>query len=405
MVNMNPNKLLIKILLMLCAFLLSGCGRIQVPSDSIVISNGTLIDGRGGEPVVDCLVVVKDGKIWDLGQVGKFKLPKGVQVYDAKQGYILPGLIDTHVHISNAKSMEPFMLAGVTTVRDLGGPTGIMLARKWTRSPVEPRLLIAGPIITVPGGYPVPAWGDKVAKTITNPRDAEIVVDGLIEDGVDVIKVAITEGMDKEPWPTLTMEEIKAITATAHKHGVKVVAHILRAKDARRAIEGGVDQLGHDVIDELPQDLIMTMVNKNIVLIPTLNILLHEVEDSSQLSEQQIKEAKENLLLNVKRFSAMGGCVALGNDYGVVGIAMGLPLEELLSLQEAGLTPTEVISAATLNAAQALGKQNEIGTLEPGKVADILVTARDPLQDLHNLASVKGVLFKGEVEFWKQNVN
>jgi imidazolonepropionase-like amidohydrolase len=147
------------------------------------------------------------------------------------------------------------------------------------------------------------------------------------------------------------------------------------------------------------------MVEKHIVLIPTLNILLHEVEDSSQLSEQQIKEAKENLLLNVKRFSAMGGCVALGNDYGVVGIAMGLPLEELLSLQEAGLTPTEVISAATLNAAQALGKQNEIGTLEPGKVADILVTARDPLQDLHNLASVKGVLFKGEVEFWKQNVN
>ncbi len=389
------------VVLLVAVFVLSGCGRIEVPGDAVVIRNGTIIDGTGREPVAGGLVVVKDGKIWGLGKEQNFSVPRGVQVFNAKKGYILPGLIDTHTHISNTKHLQPWMMAGVTTVRDLGGPKGIILARKWTRSDTEPRLVVSGPILTVPGGYPIPAWGDKSALTINNPRDAAIVVEGLIEEGVDVIKIAVTEGMDKQPWPTLSMDEIKAITSTAHKHGIKVAAHVLRAKDARRAIEGGVDQLAHDVIDELPQELLMTMVDKQIIMIPTLEVLMQGVEKSTQFTEQERREARENLLLNVKRFAALGGSIALGDDFGVVGVAMDLPMQELQLMQQAGLTPMQVINSSTQIAARALAKEGELGTLEAGKTADILVTKNNPLQDLRNLTPARGVMFKGKVIFWQ----
>ncbi|HWJ03318.1 MAG TPA: hypothetical protein VNU93_06520, partial [Verrucomicrobiae bacterium] len=113
-------------MIFLCALAATGCSKTAVPGSSTVIRNCTIIDGNGGPPLVKGMVVIDDGKIWAVGPESKFRLPGSVKQLDAEQGFVLPGLINTHVHISNTKSMESWTRSGVTTVRDLGGPLGIV---------------------------------------------------------------------------------------------------------------------------------------------------------------------------------------------------------------------------------------------------------------------------------------
>ncbi|MFQ6058022.1 MAG: amidohydrolase family protein [Anaerolineae bacterium] len=375
--------------------------RIQVRPGALVVKNGTLIDGTGSKPVKDAAVVIEGQTIVAVGPERKFQFPKGIRAIDAGGGTILPGIINAHVHILAGGSwLEPWTEAGVTTVRDLGASlNGILTfkrlqAKKGNRVPT---LVVAGPIITAPGGYPVPIWGRAIALEMGDTAAAREGVEQLLDAGVDIIKIAVTRGHAPDRlWPELTLEQIQAIVEVAHQRGTRVSAHVSTTADLWRAVEGGVDDAAHMVWDEVPDELIRLMVEKDVYMVPTLFVREAGLKWRGA-TQEQVKQALDAMKSNLRRFVAAGGKVALGNDFGNPGVEPGMPLREMELMVEAGMTPMQVIMAGTKHAAHVCNLEDKVGTIEPGKQADIIVVDGDPLQDISAMASVIVVIKGGEV--------
>ena len=340
---------------------------------------GTLIDGTGAEPLIDGALVVRGGRIAAVGRRDQIDIPSGAQVVDVPGTTILPGLINAHVHNAYIGSnLKAWAMAGVTTVRDLGAPYGRnYLARRerLAGDPQHARLVAAGPLVTVPGGYPI-AGNDFPSLTVTSAEDAREKISALIDDGADVIKITLTSGSA----PSLSPKEAAAIVEAAHARGVPVSAHATTAKDLERALDAGVDDVAHIATDRVSDKLIRRMVAANTSWVPTLAVL--EGRGAS----------------NLQRFLRAGGRVSLGNDAGYLdAVLVGLPANELAALEAAGMSRMEIIAAATRNAAAVCRLQDQLGTLEAGKIADVLVVAGDPLRDLDALKDVLIVVHQGIV--------
>jgi len=354
-------------------------------SDQVIaLVNGTLIDGTGAAPIRDAVMVIRQGRIATVGERARINIPPDAKTIDVQGTTILPGLINAHVHQGySEQNLKVWAQAGVTTVRDLGAsPSDDLFARRDSllEDPLNARLVAAGPMVTVPDGYPMVPWGGK-GLTVTS-QDAPLKVNQLLDSGADVIKIAMESGGSfRRNIPMLSAQQAQAIVQTAHQRGGWVSAHVLRTPDLERALDAGVDDIAHMVEDYLPDQLIERMVKDDVYWVPTLELW------------QRVGQTDNRSVANLGRFVKAGGKVALGTDYAgyAAEFDLGMPVTEIELMQEAGMTPMQVIIAATRNAARVCNLDHELGTLEPGKIADVLVVNGDPLQDTRAPARSAGV--------------
>jgi imidazolonepropionase-like amidohydrolase len=363
------------------------------PHSVIALVNGTVIDGTGAEPRPNAVVLIHDDHIAAIGSPAEIAIPASARVIDVAGATVLPGFINSHVHSAFIESsLRAWAQAGVTTVRDLGFQTPHMwwpIAFRNARAsrPEFARIVTVGVPITPPGGYPQ-VDGKTVVLTAATPDEARARTNQVLDNGADLIKACLESGAFRygaATLPLFTREQATAIIDTAHRRGVPVSVHVTAAADLALAVEYGFDEIAHmagDYVDD--DDLIARMVAADIDWVPTLELLsLFDV----------IRTPRANL----RRFVAAGGKVALGTDYmgAEKTFQLGMPMREIELMQDAGMTPMQIIVAATKNAAHVCNLDRTLGTLEKGKAADVLVVNGNPLADLHALTNVRHVLHSG----------
>jgi imidazolonepropionase-like amidohydrolase len=358
-------------------------------SASLALVNGTLIDGTGNDPVFDAVIVIEGERIAAVGPRAQVSIPPATPTIDVQRATVLPGFINVHVHEAfDRQTLEAWAQAGVTTVRDLGnrGDLSELFAFRdeVSQNPKYARLVAVGPMITTPGGYG--------SRSVTSPENARKTVTDLIEDGADLIKIGIEDDLQGRKWPMLSAEVISAIVEAAHAKDVPVTAHISRSRHLRLALETGVDEVAHMIVDDLPDDLVARMIENEVYLNPTLELwrcvrILHRMAWDAQAID------------NLRRFSRAGGKVVLGTDYGGYrcDFDLGMPMSEIQLMRQADMTPMQIIVSATKHGAEVCNLEEEIGTLQAGKMADILVVSGYPLEDIQALADVQMVIHNGVV--------
>jgi len=348
-----------------------------MPPPTLAIVGAAVFDGSGAAPVPGRTVVAAGGLIERVGPPAEVVPPAGAVLVDGAGATLLPGFVDTHVHLGFFPPAR-ILAGGVTTVRDLGWPAGRLAAlRREAEAPTaSPRLLAAGQIVTVPGGYPTRApWAPPgTARPVDGAAGAAAAVAELAAAGAAVIKVAL----DDRVGPTLPAPVLAAVVAAAAEHGLGVTAHVGGAAEAAKALAAGVGELAHWPFDAagLPDPLVDALAEAMVAL-PTLHI------DPSPARRA-----------GVRRFLARGGRVLYGTDLGNQGPPPGVDVAELRLLVEAGLEPAQALAAATSRPAAHLGL-GDTGRVEPGARADLLLVDGDPLADLAALERVRLVTRDG----------
>jgi imidazolonepropionase-like amidohydrolase len=287
---------------------------------TFAVVNGRLFDGTGGGVVDDAVVLVENNRITAVGPADDVEIPRGAERIDAQGGTVMPGVIDSHVHLFPTLThrfargqdiVTPWIEAGVTTMVDTGSVRHMTRASRALVEavPHPPRLFMAGPILTVPDGYPTTrreADAAMIAWEVDGPEDAYATVVRLIEiEGVDLIKVAIETGFQTdyrdEGWPTLSPEELGAIARAAHERGVQVRAHVSNPGELEAALDAGLDALAHTPIHPVPDDLLRRAVEAGLIFTSTANIWGANGAATAASTARRVHE--------------MGGTVAIGTDH------------------------------------------------------------------------------------------
>ena len=393
----------------------------QLPADVLVIINGSVIDGSGHGPIAVGLVAIQGDRILAVGPTADFVVPAEAQIIDAQGRTIMPGIINAHVHNTHSPGTRGrFLAAGVTSTCDMATSLNDMAHFAQTTSEqgqAVARGFKSGPMITAPGGYPD---GFRWDYQVSTPQEATAATNDLLDRGADMVKIALEPGLPHQSWPTLTAEQIEAVVETAHARGAPVRAHVQQASMLDAALQAGVDAIEHVPLP-FPEEMklaqmqpeerlslsdypaleqqLRAMVAQNIVLVPTLNVGTCATRGVSALETPQRRHMCDFQLEVVGYYHRIGGMVALGNDYGNIGIERGMPLREMELLLAAGLSPMEVIKAGTHNAAQVCGQTNDLGVLEAGKRADLLILDGNPLNNLYELARISRVIQDGEIAY------
>lgn len=349
----------------------------------IAIINGYLIDGTGGKPLEDAIVLIRDEIIAAVGKKGQLTIPEGAKIIDAQGGAVLPGFINTHVHNGyNEANLKAWASGGVTTIRDeamLGDPVSTLKLRDTVLNrPEYARIVSASPMMTKTNGY-----GQLY---INSPEEAKQKTNELIDIGIDAIKVSLEDGYaGQRNLPKLTEEELFTIVNEAHQRGLPVSGHITQARYQEMMVRAGVDDIAHVAYDFVSDELIADMVAKGIYWIPTFTVF------------RNFGVVLDDAVANLKSFVAAGGRVALGNDFGggPGEFELGIPMYELLMMRRAGMTPMQIILASTRNAAHVCRREKTLGTIESGKIADVLIVDGNPLKELKALSRIKYVFKDG----------
>jgi imidazolonepropionase-like amidohydrolase len=390
-----------------------------------IIHNGTLIDGHGGELLTGASVLVENDKIVAVAAAGDpLQAELGAEKIDAAGGAILPGFIDAHVHITfQISKLEealntPFslrffktigflrstLIAGITSVRDAGG------ADLGVKQAVEkglvagPRLQISTAALGITGGH-VDGWhlsGDTLGYFSSYPGIPDGLCDGVPEvrkkvrevlrAGADVVKICATGGVlsptDHPEFTQFSPPELEAIVQeAAYRRGIKVMAHAQGAEGIKQAVRAGIHSIEHGIY--LDDEAIELMLKRGTFLVPTLlaPVAVLELGEEGGMPEYGLKKAREVIDIHrdsLRRAHEAGVKIAMGTDAGVM--AHGTNLRELGLMVDAGMTPMEAIVATTKTAAECLGWHDRLGTIEAGKLADIIICQIDPLADIHALA-------------------
>ena len=405
-----------------------------------LIRNGTLIDGTGAAPVPNGAVLIKDDRIEAAGRLESLRRPTGaIAEIDAGGGTILPGLIDAHVHatMQNEGMMKhattPFSLnfylavgylrrtldAGITTVRDAGG-ADLGLKRALEMGLIEgPRMQISITPLSITGGH-LDFWlpsGQELGLFTPHPGLPSGICDGVDEvrkkvrevlrAGAEVIKVCSTGGVlsptDHPEFTQFSPEELAVMVQEgAFRRGVKVMAHAQGAEGIKNAVRAGIHSIEHGIY--LDDEAIELMLARGTFLVPTLlapQAVIEQAEQTGMISEWALRKSKEVLQAHrdsIRHAHKAGVKIAMGTDAGVM--PHGTNLRELgLMCDHAGMSPMESLVATTRVAAECLGWQDRVGTLAAGKLADVTVTAIDPLVDIHALtpATIRLVVQGGRV--------
>jgi len=394
-----------------------------VPADALVIENGTVIDGTGAAPIPDGMLVIQGERIMAVGHAADFAIPSTAQRVSAGGGTILPGIINAHVHGASSASVRLlyFLNEGVTSICEMGGTLRQMpyFALEHASGPAA-RGFKSGPMITVHGGYPDNVWAAGLNYEVATPDQARSAVADLVQRGADVIKITLEPGGAEDPWPMLNLQQVQAVVQEAHARGRLVRAHVGRINGTDvldYVLNGGVDVIehvplpvfsaleeyglikdtGHHPLTQAYKDQLASLVARQVVMVPTLtaHTLWCEAPNLTPLQTQGCYAFYQE---PVDYFVALGGTVALANDYGADdAIEKGMPLREMQLLLGAGLTPMQVIEAGTRIAARVCGHGDELGTLQPGRLADVIILDGDPLADLEAMQRVTVVIKGGQI--------
>lgn len=402
----------------------------QQSSRSAVVHAGHVLDVKTGKLLSDQTLVIADGKIVSIGAAADAKAPVDAVRIDLPNATILPGLIDAHTHLTmdpkfgyeelglsipretliGAKNARVTLQAGFTTVRNVGaaGFSDVALRDAINAGDVPgPRMLVSGPPLSITGGhadnnllpFEYHATSDGVADGVDGVQH---MVRQNIKYGADLIKFMASGGVlskgDNPQASQYTLEEMKAIVAEAHRLGRKVAAHAHGAQAILWASEAGVDSIEHgSYIDDAA---IAEMKKNGTYLVPTLYLgdWFMENAEKNHVPDFLMDKAKAVMPAarkNIAHAFASGVKVAFGTDAAVY--PHGLNAHEFAVMVKLGLTPLQAIQAATVNAADLLGWQGKVGSLDPGAWADIVAVDGDPLKDVTTLEHVKFVMKGGEV--------
>jgi len=354
----------------------------------LMLENFLLVDGTGAQPVRDKIILIKDDSILKIDDKQNVQIPEECTIVNLKGYTLLPGFINTHVHKAyDEERLQKWLAAGVTTVRDLSARNlkdYIQLRDKYNKNPVNSRLVSANPIITAPGGY---GW-----LTVDTSETAKKTVNNLIDNNVDIIKISLEDELQGHKWSLLSPELVKTIVDTAHARNIKVSVHVSHTRNLRTAIDAGVDEFAHMVVDKLDDKLIDEIVKKDIYFIPTLE-LWQGVSKMHNLKWDSI--AMENLA----SFCKAGGKIAFGTDYEgyTCSFDQGFPITEVTLMKKSGISNMDIIVSATKNAAFICGLGKVLGTVQEGKKADILVVEGNPLEDISVLSKTQMVIHDGKI--------
>jgi len=378
---------------------------VPAPRYDLVLIGGTLIDATGAPPLENAAIAIQGQRIVQISTVDALRYSPDTPVVDVHGATIMPGFINSHVHITGLSDndLRGWTRAGVTTIRDLAGPLDTLTATRdriqAANDPALPRLLVAGPIVTVKGGYPFAVKEQALqvaALAVRNADDARAVVYTLADGGANLIKLAVSGRTDVH-WMELSDEEIAAITSAAHARGLRVSAHVDRNVALRRAVLNGIDDAAHSPRDRISDEVIALMIKRGVSMSPTISVYEDLARHRGNGAVWR-KRMQPVMYDNVRRFVAAGGILALGDDYGgVPGMSVGMPMAELLHWRAAGLSPQQIIEASTRGSALAIGLEGELGTVEVGKLADLLVVQGNPLVDLSALARPLLVVHNGQI--------
>jgi len=408
-----------------------------------VLTNCYVFDGLGN--LFKGSVVVEGSRIVDVGSEGSVEVPKDAEVIDLGGMYLLPGLIDAHLHLIGmrtgdfvkeplltpyetfvarvVKDLEELIYSGFTTVGDAGSLIAVKIKQAVNEGTVVgPRIVAAGPTLSPTFGHgdthylPIEYVDFRTTKKLT-PL-ASLICDGVDEcrkaaryalrEDADFIKIMATGGVlsqkDRPEYRQFTLEEIKAIVDEARAAGRFVHAHAQGTEGIKNAILGGVKVVAHAIyIDEecsaLAKDL-------DVVVVPTLSIVNKILTIGSKIGIpewglRKAEEANKAHISNIRKAYRLGVKIATGTDFCGGPLRMGdNALEIKLLVESVGMEPKEALIAATRVAAEAVGLKDSVGTIEKGKIADLIAVSGNPLDNLDILMSkenIKLVVKEGRV--------
>ncbi|MFH1091331.1 MAG: amidohydrolase family protein [Pseudomonadota bacterium] len=397
---------------------------------------GRLIDGTGKEPLENSIIVIEGRLITRVGTVDRIQPPAAAKTVDLAGHTIMPGLMDLHVHLCAGEGEvllslslldKPMTLIGVkgfararkalemgfTTLRDAGdiGHLAVSLREAINSGVVEgPRIIAGGRYLSATGGQGdlLPPWlqrTDAAGNVADGADEIRKYVRQQIKMNNDWIKFAATGTGLRAAWDEqqFSDEEMKVIVGESHAKGRKVFAHCGYFKGTLAAVRAGVDSVEHGC--ERTEELCDLMVEKGTFLVPTLIAVNSLVQGGERLGfSAQIQENYRHMLESqVRSFKTAleaGVKIALGTDAGLPTVPHGASASELELLVRYGLRPMQAIMAATSQAASCLKMEDKLGTVEEGKLADLVVVQGDPLEDIKVLQvreNIKMVLKEGAV--------
>ena len=419
---MNRFRLLPFVLISLVA-----CDRAENGPTYIAFSGGTIIDGTGADPIVNGVLLIRNGRVAAVGAKGEVTIPEGTTVHDVSAKTIIPGLINAHGHIGHTEGIEGghysrenvidnlslYARYGVTTVVSLGDDQKDAVplrAANDTTATGRARLFIAGEVISG-----------------NTPEQAIEVVDRNHEMGVDFMKIRVDDNLGSSQ--KMSDEVYGAVIDRSHELGYRIATHMYYLEDARKLLEAGSDLIAHSVRDlAVDEEFIELIKSKGVGYCPTLTREVstfvygdtaeffsdpfftreYDAETIAPLKDParqlQIRNNKNAqtyqlhlplAMANLKTLSDAGVPIVFGTDSGVPTRFMGyFEHMEMEMMADAGLTPMQIIVSASKNAAEYMGL-NDLGTLSSGNWADFIVLNADPLQDIRNAREISAVYIGG----------
>jgi imidazolonepropionase-like amidohydrolase len=416
----------------LLAFLVITASSFAQAVKPVAIRAGRLFDPGSARLLTDQVIIIRGERIAEVGPAGSVAIPSGAELIDLRQATVLPGMIDTHTHLfltgeSGGRYDEQLLKeswqyrtieavvnarkdleAGFTALRDLeteGAMYGDVDVRKAINRGLipGPRLQVATRALSTTGGYALEGYSPEVVvpsgvQVVDSPWAARQAVREQIKYGADLIKVYSTHRFrftadgHLDSIPTFTLEELQAIVDEAHRQHVKVACHAYGGVGLRNAIAAGVDSIEHGL--ELDDTSLQEMVGKGIYLVPTLYVYEVEPEEDLRATEGKTSRARIHEA-SFRRALASGVKIAFGTDVGP--FPHGTQAKEFEYMVRFGMTPAQALCSGTQRAAELMGWQDRVGSLERSKFADVIAVSGDPLSDITELERVKFVMKGGVV--------
>jgi imidazolonepropionase-like amidohydrolase len=409
-----------------------------------VLKNFTLIDGNGGTPAIGVAMIIDNGRIQWIGPVTQLKAPTGAEVIDLFGKYVMPGIIDLHVHLgatvdldqradllteaSTEKDLRTYASYGVTSVLSMGTDKDFVIAmrdRQRAGRPAEARIFTAGEGFVFQGAYGGLAG---VNRGVTSEADVEAALTVLAGEKVDIVKLWMDDHLGE--LKKMPYDIAKAIVDGAHKRNLPVAAHVFYLADAKALANDGVNGFAHMVRDKPVDTELIDSMKKHGTwqqaatlsreasmfayggtppfasdpfftrgvsarVVSTLKSAQYQKKMAADPHFKRYPEFLDNAEKNFKRLADAGVPYGFGTDAGPPGRFPGYAEHwEMELMMKAGLTPAQVIQAATKSGAEFL-KARDIGTLEKSKWADLIVLDKNPLVDIKNARTIQAVYIAG----------
>ena len=395
----------------------------------LAIKNVRLIDGTGKEPVPEMTILIENGRFTQIGR--GLSIPENASVIQGAGLTAVPGLIDMHTHVGGSavfdypacgnrtetydfvQAREGFLRWGVTTVRTCGDQVESVLPFRDDANAgkiLAPRVVACGPFFQILDGHP---WGtvyfknevvrEKAVEFVDLEESIEDQVDRIVRLGVDYIKAfypADKSAEDPQAAPRMTFEQLKRVVDRAHMHGLKCACHVDGPEGMAAAAAAGADTIEHAVNigsndTVITESMIRTIKESGAVVDPTLIATHHMAESLPEEAGTELRDAADRV---AKALYENRVPLAVGCDSGIPFVPAGESLhDELQCLEDIGIPASEILHMATLGNAGILGLDAEVGSIEPGKEADLILLGADPLEKISNTKEIRLVLLRGKV--------